>query len=103
MILRATVWDDAAGEKLNPEPKEITVLEAVNPDTVVGSGLTQSKEVQLENLSVNAALQIEKWMRQMQRSDGWTPHQIATHAFPAMAAQFYPLDRSNDVFGWDPG
>ena len=71
MILRATVWDDPPCEKLNPEPKEITVLEAVNPDTVVGSGLTQSKEVQLENLSVNAALQIEKWMRQMQRSDGW--------------------------------
>ncbi|HAJ21651.1 MAG TPA: 3-hydroxyacyl-CoA dehydrogenase [Rhodospirillaceae bacterium] len=41
-------------------------------------------------------------LRGMQRSDGWTPHQIATHAFPAMAAQFYPLDRSNDVFGWDP-
>lgn len=41
-------------------------------------------------------------LRGMQREGGWTPHQIATHAMPALEAQFYPLDRSSDVFGWDP-
>ena len=41
-------------------------------------------------------------LRGMQRDAGWTPHAIATHAIPAMKAMFYPLDRSSDVFGWDP-
>ncbi|NYZ16561.1 SDR family NAD(P)-dependent oxidoreductase [Azospirillum sp. RWY-5-1] len=41
-------------------------------------------------------------LRGMQREGGWTPHHIASHAIPAMRAMFYPLDRSSDVFGWDP-
>jgi hypothetical protein len=36
------------------------------------------------------------------RSEGWTPEAIAEHAIPAMAAHFYKLDRSQDVFSWDP-
>ncbi|EPX86847.1 hypothetical protein [Salipiger mucosus] len=71
LIVRATVWDDAAQSKLNPEPEQITVLEAISPETMMGSGLTQSKEVQMRNLSANVALQIEKWMRRMQRTEGW--------------------------------
>lgn len=71
VILNATVWDDAAGKKLNDEPEQITVLEAISPNTMLGSGLTQSKKVQLEALSNNAALQVEKWMRRMQREKGW--------------------------------
>ncbi len=71
LILRVTAWDDAAGAKLNEEPEQITVLESFSAETMVGSGLTQSKEEQLRNLSVNAALQIENWMRKMQREQGW--------------------------------
>ena len=41
-------------------------------------------------------------VRSVQRSDGWTPQTIATHAIPAMRASFYKLDRSADVFNWDP-
>ncbi len=41
-------------------------------------------------------------LRSVQRSDGWTPESIAAHAMPALAAHFYPLDRSQDVFSWDP-
>ncbi|MFC0282895.1 SDR family oxidoreductase [Camelimonas abortus] len=41
-------------------------------------------------------------LRGMQRSDGWTPQTIAEHAMPAMKPSFYPLDRSADIFGWDP-
>jgi len=41
-------------------------------------------------------------LRSVQRSDGWTPETIGTHAMPAFAAHFYPLDRSQDVFSWDP-
>jgi hypothetical protein len=31
-----------------------------------------------------------------------TPETIAEQAMPAMRAQFYALDRSQDVFSWDP-
>jgi NAD(P)-dependent dehydrogenase (short-subunit alcohol dehydrogenase family) len=41
-------------------------------------------------------------LRSVHRAEGWTPESIATHAIPALRAHFYPLDRSQDVFSWDP-
>jgi NAD(P)-dependent dehydrogenase (short-subunit alcohol dehydrogenase family) len=41
-------------------------------------------------------------LRAVHRSEGWTPETIAEHAIPSMRAHFYPLDRSQDVFSWDP-
>lgn len=41
-------------------------------------------------------------IRGMQRNDGWTPQTLADHMLPAMKGMLYPLDRSADVFGWDP-
>ena len=36
------------------------------------------------------------------RADGWTPERIAEMAAPALAAQFMPLDTSEQAFPWDP-
>ncbi len=41
-------------------------------------------------------------IRIVHREGGWTPETIAEHAAPALKAGFMPLDRSGDVFGWDP-
>lgn len=41
-------------------------------------------------------------VRSVQRGDGWTAETVLEHALPAMQAHFYPLDRSADVFSWDP-
>jgi len=41
-------------------------------------------------------------LRSVHRAGGWTPEAIAEQAIPAMRAHFYPLDRSQDVFSWDP-
>lgn len=41
-------------------------------------------------------------LRTAQCSDGWTPERVASHAFPAFRPHFFPLDRSADVFSWDP-
>lgn len=41
-------------------------------------------------------------VRSMHRSEGWTPELIAEHAFPALRSGLVPLDRSQDVFCWDP-
>ena len=41
-------------------------------------------------------------IRSVHRSEGWSPQTIAEPAAPAMKASFTPLDRSGDVFNWDP-
>src|SRR3954462_8655852 len=41
-------------------------------------------------------------IRSVHRDGGWTPETVASHAMPALRASFYPLDRSQEVFSWDP-
>jgi NAD(P)-dependent dehydrogenase (short-subunit alcohol dehydrogenase family) len=41
-------------------------------------------------------------IRSVHRGEGWTPETVANHAIPAMEKSFYPLERSGDVFNWDP-
>ena len=41
-------------------------------------------------------------LRGLQESAGWTPESVIEHAFPALQSHFYPLDRSADIFSWDP-
>lgn len=36
------------------------------------------------------------------RADGWTPEQLVTELKSALAPSFTPLERSEDVFNWDP-
>jgi hypothetical protein len=41
-------------------------------------------------------------IRSVHDAAGWTPNSIAEHAAPALKAGFAPMDRSADVFSWDP-
>ena len=41
-------------------------------------------------------------IRTLHRSDGWTPQKLAEQLKSAFAASFTPLERSQDVFAWDP-
>jgi NAD(P)-dependent dehydrogenase (short-subunit alcohol dehydrogenase family) len=41
-------------------------------------------------------------IRTLHRSDGWTPQKLDEQLKGAFAASFTPLDRSTDVFSWDP-
>jgi NAD(P)-dependent dehydrogenase (short-subunit alcohol dehydrogenase family) len=41
-------------------------------------------------------------LRSVHRGEGWTPQTIAEHGMPALKGSFYKLDRSADVFSWDP-
>ena len=41
-------------------------------------------------------------IRGLQRNEGWTPQLIAEQALPAFKPDFYPLERNQDVFSWDP-
>jgi NAD(P)-dependent dehydrogenase (short-subunit alcohol dehydrogenase family) len=40
--------------------------------------------------------------RSAHRDGGWTPEALAETMLPAFRPSFYPLERSADVFSWDP-
>lgn len=62
LILSLTVWDDAAKTKLEEEPYQFSVFESLSGDTAIGSGLTQSKQEQMDNLNRNAAFKIHEYL-----------------------------------------
>ena len=41
-------------------------------------------------------------LRSTHNSDGWTIDSIFETAMPQLESHFYPLDRSQDIFSWDP-
>ncbi len=41
-------------------------------------------------------------LRSVHRQEGWTAKSLAEHGIPALKASFVPMDRSADVFSWDP-
>jgi NAD(P)-dependent dehydrogenase (short-subunit alcohol dehydrogenase family) len=41
-------------------------------------------------------------IRAAHTAEGWTPEAVAERVFDQFANDFYPLDRSSDIFTWDP-
>src|SRR5580692_6616443 len=41
-------------------------------------------------------------LRSIHRDEGWTVESVAEHGMPALKSSFYKLDRSADIFNWDP-
>jgi NAD(P)-dependent dehydrogenase (short-subunit alcohol dehydrogenase family) len=41
-------------------------------------------------------------IRSAHRSEGWTPQSVLDTALPMLSADFFALDRSSDIFTWDP-
>ena len=41
-------------------------------------------------------------IRTAHTAEGWTPETVADRVFPMFEPSFYPLERSGDVFTWDP-
>ena len=41
-------------------------------------------------------------LRSVHRGEGWTPETLASHGMPALKSSFVALERSADVFSWDP-
>ncbi len=69
------VWDDALGRKLNARPHRIIIGEAFSGETVIGSGNTQTREQQMQNLAENVVLSIENWLA---NNPDWFPPKPAS-------------------------
>jgi len=87
LVVTANIWDDAAEKKLNEEGKQFTIFEKGSPNTFIGSGITQSKEKQMEILSYNAVKKIEQWLLDHPEWFGLPPKTSPTPAdAPTVAA-----------------
>jgi len=72
LIINVTVWDDAAAKKLNDKVKQFTVFETTTGNTLLmGSGRERSREEQMQGLARNAVGQIEGWLVQKHKEEGW--------------------------------
>lgn len=61
VIVSYNIWDDKTREKLTDEAVQLTVFEHSEKNTfILGSGLTNSREAQIQNLSNNAARMIQR-------------------------------------------
>ena len=80
LVVTANIWDDATATKLNPEGKQFTIFEGASADTMIGSGLTQTKKKQMATLSYNVAKSVEKWL--LTHPEWFDPAQLPTSAAP---------------------
>ena len=63
MVLDVTVYDDATGKKLNATPNRIRASNGFQTTLpLFGTRFVPTAEVQLQNLSIDAARQIEAWL-----------------------------------------
>lgn len=82
LILNATVWDNAARKKLNDKPEQVTVIEVISGETMLGSRLTQHKEKQMTNLTCNAAVKlIQNWLIRKNYQHRWFEEKAAGKAY----------------------
>lgn len=89
LVVTVSVWDDTAQRIVNAEPRRFTVFERLAPETVIGSGLTQSRERQIENLAANAARHIGDWL--VENKAWFSPEAAAARALlPPMGADPVP-------------
>lgn len=65
LALNVTLWNDATQSKMNNKPKTIHVIK------VFESRLSKDRAAQMRGLAQEAALLIEKWMREQQEAKDW--------------------------------
>ncbi|WP_172327058.1 hypothetical protein [Mangrovicoccus sp. HB161399] len=72
---------DSGQKRISGDWKQLVVWEDAGGDQILGTGYTQGAEEQLAELADNAAVEIEKWMRE---NEGWfAPSVPAGDAEPA--------------------
>ncbi|MGL5008966.1 MAG: hypothetical protein ACRC6I_03735 [Paracoccaceae bacterium] len=62
LAITANIWDDRIQTKLNAEGKQLIVFEGFSGESVIGTGLTRTKEEQMAALAFNAAKAVERWL-----------------------------------------
>lgn len=71
MIILVTVWDADQETKLNEPPKQMTILEDLDGEALIGTGWTQDADTQLDELAFKAAKAIEDFLLEQNIQQGW--------------------------------
>jgi len=90
--------------------KRVEVLKTMTPDKVAPlvvcllSDAAGGVNGQIFSVRRNEIFTISqpRPLRSVHASDGWTPESCLERAIPTLESSFYPLDKSSDVFTWDP-
>lgn len=101
LVVTANVWEDATQTKLNAEGRQMTVFEDLSGDTVIGSGLTRTREQQMAALSASAAKAVEQWFLDNPGWFGVVPGTAATAGpapIPDVAPPPQPADPPERAF-----
>ncbi len=101
---------DSIPAETEEEKKRVARMREMTPDKVaplavyLGSDAAEGISGQIFGVRSNEIYLFNqnRPIRTLQRSDGWTPDKIALQLKGAFAASFTPLERSTDVFSWDP-
>jgi len=89
LFLSVNAYDDVPS-RLNADTRNLTIWENAGGDTVIGSGYSQTAQDQLDELAANAAIEIERWLRENEDWFGGAsarPENATGAAAPAAGAQ----------------
>ena len=103
--LVGTIPTETPEEKLRVERIKTMTAEKIAPLTVfLASDLSKDVTGQIFGSRKNEIILFSqpRPIRTVQRSEGWTPATLADHMLPAFKSSLYDLERSGDVFCWDP-
>src|ERR1700728_4660596 len=101
---------DSIPTETEEEKKRVARLREMTPEKIaplavyLGSDAAEGISGQIFSVRNNEIYLFSQTrpIRTLQRSDGWTPEKIAAQLKGAFASSFTPLERSADVFSWDP-
>lgn len=97
-------------EQSEAEARRVEKLKAMSPAKIaplvvfLASPLSQAVTGQIFAVRQNEVFLMSqpRPIRSAHRSEGWTPASLTEVMLPAFASDFYALDRSPDVFSWEP-
>lgn len=62
MSMTVHIWETDPLNRLEDRSKQLLVLEQLDGETIIGSGLFRTKEQQMENLGAQFAKAVERWL-----------------------------------------
>ena len=80
MAISVNVWDDSENRKLTKTPRRMAIFEQLDGGTIVGSGITQTREEQLDNLARQMARAVERYLVANSNWFGVVPPEEAVEA-----------------------
>lgn len=103
LIATIPTEDDAEAERVE-RLKTMTADKIAPLAVLLASDLSRSTTGQVFGIRKNEVFLFSqpRPVRSIHRSEGWTPQTLAEQMLPAFEPAFSPLERSGDVFSWDP-